>query len=258
MDLFSELLVDARSGREAYLVTLIGVPSDGQTACLGQNVLIYPDGSTKGEVGDARLTAQLRKHVLSLNPQEPLRFQLPQIPDLDFLCDCLELPQRAVIFGGGHISQPLAEFLSLVGYEVAVVDDRPDFANSARFPRATNVLCCAFADSYGQLPIYRTTAVIIVTRGHRHDLDCLRQMLKSDAFYLGMIGSRAKVGAVFEALRQEGASPDLLRRVYAPIGLDIHAKTPAEIALSITAEIVSVAKGGSCQPLSSLRGGMVR
>lgn len=257
MDLFSELLADARQGRIVHIVTLIGTPP-GETDLLGQNLLVYPDGSIKGRLVDENITGLVRDRLLNQKPAGAECFELPEAPGLDFFCDSLELPQRAVIFGGGHVSQPLVEFLARVGYEVTIVDDRPDFANAARFPGAGRVLCCAFSDAYGQLAINRTTAVVIVTRGHRHDLECLRQVLGSDAFYLGMIGSRHKVATVFEALRQDGAEPEVLRRVHAPIGLDINAKTPAEIAVSITAEIMAVAKGGSCLPLSSLRGGMVR
>ena len=257
MDLFSELLEDARMGRIVHLVTLVGAPP-GEAGKLGQSLLVYPDGSVKGQLVDENITGRMRDHLMTLKPTGALRFQLPGVDGLDFFGDILELPQRAVIFGGGHVSQPLAEFLAKVDYEVTVVDDRPDFANEARFPGASRVLCCAFSDAYGQLTLTRTTAIVIVTRGHRHDLDCLRHVLRSDAFYLGMIGSRHKVATVFEALRGEDVGPEELRRVHAPIGLDIHAKTPAEIALSIAAEIVSVAKGGGCLPLSSLRGGMVR
>lgn len=257
MELFAELLQDARQGKMVYVVTVIGTPPE-TAVCLGQNLLVYEDGHSKGQVVDEATSNGVRHHVMSLRPEEPLRFELADNPGVEFFCDSLELPQRAVIFGGGHISQPLTELLAIVGYEVTVVDDRPDFANVARFPSASRVLCCQFSDSYAQLPILRTTAVIIVTRGHRHDLSCLRHMLGSDAFYLGMIGSRHKVATVLAALRQEGFADDILRTVHAPVGLDIHAQTPAEIALSIAAEIVSVAKGGSCLPLRSLKGGMYR
>lgn len=257
MELFSELIADARQGRSVYIATLIGTPPDAQTDW-GGSLLVYPDGSLKGRIVNEEISLRVRDFLLAMQPASPMKFDVEGLPGLAFFCDTLELPQRAVVFGGGHISQPLVEFLSMIGYEVSVVDDRPDFANAARFPGAKQVLCCAFEDSYEQLSIHRTTAVVIVTRGHRHDLECLRQVLGSEAFYIGMIGSRHKVATVFEALRQEGVGADALRKIHAPIGLDINGKTPPEIALSIAAEILSVAKGGSCQPLSNLRGGMVR
>ena len=257
MKLFSQLLQAAKENQEAAIVTLIKAPSE-LAEYIGHHILLYPDGSAKGCMIDEKITGTIRSFLAELKPGQPTRFVLPDLAGIEFFYDQLVLIQRAVVFGGGHISQPLVEFLFRVGYEVAIVDDRPDFANAARFPDARQVLCCSFADAFSRLNITRATAVVIVTRGHRHDLECLRYVLSTDAFYIGMIGSRHKVATVFEALRQEGVGTDTLKKVHAPIGLDINGKTPAEIALSITAEIVSVAKGGSCLPMSSMRGGMVR
>ena len=252
MNLFSELLKDAQSEQPVFIVTLIRGPSAFQE-CIGQQALIYPNNTAKGCIVNADLTAEILSYLSRTIWEKPKLFQLFGRPDFEFFWDRLSFQQQAVIFGGGHISQPLAEFLSMVGYSVAVVDDRPDFANTTRFPNAQKVICASFQDSFAQLDFTPSTAIVIVTRGHQHDLDCLRQALPSEAFYIGMIGSKRKVATVFESLRQDGAVPELLRRVRAPIGLDIHAQSPAEIALSIAAEIVSTAKGGSCQPLSAAR-----
>ena len=252
MNLFSELLKDAQSEQPVFIVTLVRSQSAFQE-CVGQQALIYSDGSAKGCIINAEVTTEILRHLTSAVWEKPKLFQLAGRPDFEFFWDRLSFQQQAVIFGGGHISQPLAEFLSMVGYSVTVVDDRPDFANSARFPTAQEVICTSFQDAFAQLEFTPATAIVIVTRGHQHDLECLRQALPSEAFYIGMIGSKHKVATVFEALRQDGAGPELLQRVRAPIGLDIHAQSPAEIALSIAAEIVSTAKGGTCQPLSATR-----
>jgi xanthine dehydrogenase accessory factor len=251
MDIFSHLLKDCSASQSVYLVTLVRTPPD-YPECIGQQALIYPGGASKGCIADAALTSEILRHLSNAAWERPQLFRLADRPGFEFFWDKLSLHQQAVIFGGGHISQPLAEMLSMIGYSVVVTDDRPDFANQARFPAAQRVLCDSFQNAFSQLDITPATAVVIVTRGHQHDLACLRQVMDSDAFYIGMIGSRRKVFTVFEALRQEGAMPQLLQRVRAPIGLDIHAQTPAEIALSIAAEIVASAKGGTCLPLHSV------
>ena len=254
MNLYSEMLQDAGQGLPVQVVTLIDAPSDWAD-CVGQQLLVYPDGISKGCIVDATLSEAVRFFLLAAQTEKPLRFNLPGYAEMEFFCDKLLLSQRTVIFGGGHISKPLVEFLAQVGYEVTVVDDRPDFANTARFPSARYVLCCSFVEAFSQLEISQNTAVVIVTRGHRHDLDCLRHVLQGNSFYIGMIGSKHKVASIFEALRQEGIGQEMLSKVHAPIGLDIHAQTPPEIALSIAAEVVAVAKGGTCLPLRKMQRG---
>jgi xanthine dehydrogenase accessory factor len=157
---------------------------------------------------------------------------------------------RAVVFGGGHISQPLVQLLLLLEFEVTVVDDRPEFANKARFPGAHQVICDNFHKVLKELTIYPDTAIIIVTRGHRYDMDCLRAVMHYKTRYLGMIGSRRRIREIVNVMREEGAPEDLEERLRAPIGLDIKAETPAEIAVSIVAEVITVFRGGSGLPLS--------
>ena len=255
MKLYSEMLQAAQKGLTVQIITLIKAPHE-LAEKIGEQILLYPDGDVKGCIIDSKLTGNIQDYLATKGANPILRFCLPEFNGLEFFCDTLLQIQRAVVLGGGHISQPLVEFLARVGYEVTVVDDRPDFANQARFPDARQVLCCSFVNAFSQFAMTRNTAVVIVTRGHQHDLECLRQVIAGDAFYIGMIGSKYKVATVIEALLRQGVDQDLLRRVHAPIGLDIHAQSPAEIALSIAAEIVSAAKGGSCLPLFSLRGGV--
>lgn len=146
---------------------------------------------------------------------------------------------RLIILGGGHIARPLAEFGSKVGFLVTVVDDRPMFANQDRFPEAEKVICESFEKSFEQLYLNESSFVVIVTRGHRHDYDCLKQVLKYKTAYTGMIGSKRRVKIVKEQLLQEGYPSELINKVNAPIGLDIGAVTPEEIAISIIAQVIS-------------------
>lgn len=145
---------------------------------------------------------------------------------------------RLIVLGGGHIAKPLVEFGSKCGFSVTVVDDRPSFANHQRFPDAEKVLCESFDRCFPLLNINRSAFVVIITRGHRHDLDCLRQVLKLDTAYTGMIGSRRRVRAAMEQLSTEGYEKGKLDAVRAPIGLDIGAQTPEEIAISILSEVI--------------------
>lgn len=151
---------------------------------------------------------------------------------------------KAIVFGGGHISQPLVQILGMLHFNVTVIDDRIEFANQARFPSAGKVICQNFTHVFDQIKIDQDTAVIIVTRGHRYDLDCLRATIGYDAKYWGMIGSKRRVKEILNLLREEGAPEEKLRRLRSPIGLAIKAETPEEIAVSIAAEVICVFRGG--------------
>lgn len=146
---------------------------------------------------------------------------------------------RLIIFGGGHIAKPLTEFGARVGFSVTVIDDRPSFANNARFPEAEKVICESFEKSFNLINLNMSAFVVIITRGHRHDLECLRQVLKYDTAYVGMIGSKLRVKSVKEQLLSESYSKEILQKVNAPIGLDIGAITPEEIAIAIIAQVIS-------------------
>lgn len=148
--------------------------------------------------------------------------------------------ERLIVLGGGHIALPLVEFAAKIGFSVTLIDDRPNFANSLRFPQAKQVICGAFDRAIHQLKIRDSDYVVIITRGHRHDQNCLEQLLKGhEPFYIGMIGSRRRVGVVKELLREAGFSFERLERVHTPIGLEIGAVTPEEIAISIAAELIA-------------------
>jgi len=150
------------------------------------------------------------------------------------------LPEsRLIILGGGHIAQPLCRLAAQLDFSVTVVDDRPEFANTTRFPEARQVICDSFAKAIEALEIRSTDYVCVITRGHRWDKDCLRQILKGQfPFYLGMIGSHRRVGGLMDVLAKEGYSTADLGRIHAPIGIRINATTPAEIAVSICAELI--------------------
>ncbi|MGN0987667.1 MAG: XdhC/CoxI family protein [Otoolea sp.] len=150
------------------------------------------------------------------------------------------IPQdRLILLGGGHISQPLCKMASMLDFDVTVVDDRPAFANTIRFPEAEKVVCDDFAKAIQELKLRGTDYVCVITRGHRWDGDCLRQILSGTLpSYLGMIGSSRRVAGLLGVLKEEGYEEAALSVIHAPIGLKIGALTPAEIAVSICAQLV--------------------
>ncbi len=160
-------------------------------------------------------------------------------------------PTELVIVGAGHLAQPLCTLGALLGLRVRVLDDRPEFATLERFPEAYEVRRVEFTDPFADGRLHPWSHVVLVTRGHRYDFECLRKVLQQETLpaYIGMIGSRRRVRATFEALLAEGFSRELLGQIRAPIGLDIGGQTPAEIAVSVAAEIVQAWRGGTGLPL---------
>lgn len=159
--------------------------------------------------------------------------------------------ERLVILGGGHVSWPLALFGAESGFSVIVVDDRPAFANRQRFPQAREVICESFERCFEKLQITPYDYVVVVTRGHRYDMDCLRQLLSgTEPAYIGMMGSGRRTVGVAALLEEEGFDKKRIERIHMPIGLSIGALTPAEIAVSIMAELIQVKRRTVQRPSS--------
>lgn len=160
--------------------------------------------------------------------------------DLEVILEPIRKPKFAIILGAGHVAQPTAHFAAQSGFRVAVLDDRSDFANKSRFPDAHEVRVLAdFENAFEDIYVDRDSFIIIITRGHLHDKVVLSQALRTDAGYIGMIGSRRKRDAILKQLVEEGFTQEDLNRVHSPIGLDIGAETPVEIAVSIVAELIA-------------------
>jgi xanthine dehydrogenase accessory factor len=189
--------------------------------------------------GNLPVPEELRQSFSSLNEPGLVRTQSGKL----YFIDPVRPRSSLVIFGGGHISLSLARMASEVHFGITVVDDREAFANSERFPAARRVLRTPFAEAFDRLSIHASSYLVIVTRGHLFDREVLRGALDTPAAYVGMIGSKRKIRTIFDSLEKEGFSRERLDAVYTPIGLDIGAKTPEEIALSITAELVRVRAG---------------
>lgn len=221
--LYTDICAELEAGRRAVLVN--AVRGDGQQARL------YTEAELAGEPADERaVLAQKAYRENALQVQETdggVVFAEPYVPE-----------PRLIVLGGGHIALPLVEFAAQCGFAVTVVDDRPAFANAERFPTAARVICDSFENALRDLALNQYSFVVVITRGHRHDTFCLREVLRHETAYVGMIGSKNRVRTVKEALLAEGMPQEALDRVCAPIGLKIGAVTPAEIAISILAEAI--------------------
>jgi xanthine dehydrogenase accessory factor len=246
----------AQTGGPPVLVaTVIAGPADA----IGAKLLLREDGSSLGSTGEAAVDGAVcdaareafRKRgvgSLLIRPDgTPLKRDEEGVYRL--MLEVFERPARLVIAGGGHIGKALSAVASLCGFRVTVVDDRPEYASAERFPEADQVLRGRFDEVLSGMPVDGSTYVVCVTRGHRHDEVSLRVTVGRGAAYVGMIGSRRRVKAVLQHLVEAGIDPEDAAAVHTPIGLDIGAQTPEEIAVSIMAEIIQVRRGGSGAPL---------
>jgi xanthine dehydrogenase accessory factor len=223
------------TGCNCQLITPL--PSDEQTAMPSQRCLLHSDGVCFGPVP---LPDNIRRNLMQQT--EGLRHaKVVPLDREEYFVEPCTVPTTLYLLGAGHVSQPTATLGSMVGFRTVVLDDREAFANRERFPEAAEVRALpSFGGCIAELPIDRNSYVVIVSRGHRHDQDLLRQALHTEAGYIGMIGSRGKRDKIYANLRAEGFSRQALDQVYSPIGLDIGAETPAEIAISIIGELVRV------------------
>ena len=248
--IFNKLLSVLTSGKVVNIFTIID-STDKNCSHIGEIMILQPDGTVDGYL-DKYILERILCIVRQSEWTKPVSIWIETQPGIKYriFWDRMVNKSRAIVLGGGHISQPLVQMLSLLDFAVTVVDDRPEFANQSRFPGADQVICDSFQLTLKNLTVDKETAVIIVTRGHRYDMDCLRAIMWSDVRYLGMIGSKRRIKEIINLLHEEGVPENLEARLKAPIGLDINAQTPAEIAISIAAEVVSAFRGGSCRPLS--------
>ena len=216
-------------------------------------MLVREDGSILGTVGGGRMESDVRESAMeSMKDEKPksLTFNMDQTPDdetglvcggsLQIFIEPLIPAPVLYIFGGGHVGQSLYKVAMLAGFDVVVADDREPFANRERFPDAREIHASDVNETLSKLAPSADSYIAIVTRGHRHDIRVLRWALNTPAYYIGMIGSGRKVLSLYQKLEAEGVARESLKRVFAPIGLEINAGTPEEIAISIVAELIAV------------------
>ncbi|HEY2382058.1 MAG TPA: XdhC/CoxI family protein [Terriglobia bacterium] len=262
VDIFDEIQRMRQSGRKAALATIVqirgSVPSF-QSA----KMLIRDDGSTMGSVGGGCVEAEVwaaAQDVLRDEKSKVMSFDLTDesMAESGLICGgkveifvepILPVP-RMVIFGAGHIATQVSKIASIAGFRTTIVDNRPVYANAERFPEAEAIYAESFEQAFEQIVPTDNTYVVIVTRGHQEDQNVLRWAVLTDARYIGMIGSKRKIRSIAEQLESEGISRERLERVYMPIGLDIGAVLPEEIAVAIVAEVIHIRRAGFKHPVS--------
>ena len=252
MDIYEEIVKLRQEGRRGAVATIVNVrgsiPSF-ETA----KMLVRDDGSIAGTIGGGCVEAevwQAAREVMETEKPRSLTFNLNQDPKydtglvcggtLDIFIEPVLPPALLYIFGAGHVSVNLYKVATSAGFEVTVVDDRETYANRERFPEAKEVIAEDFAQAMARLTPNESSYIVIVTRGHRDDMRVLRWAVQTQARYVGMIGSKRKTITIFRELVKEGVPEQLFERVHAPVGLDIGAITPEEIAVAITAELIAV------------------
>jgi len=237
------------AGAPAALVTVISA-SGSTPREAGARMLVHPDGSTAGTVGGGRLEAlSIRDAVKCLRDGASRKVVYDLKPDgtgmicmgrVEVFIDVRIRELGLLILGAGHVGQKLAELAAAAGIPCDVADDRAEFANRERFPGATRIRVERPDRAVKKAKPDARTYVVIVTRGHEGDQECLEASLKSGAAYIGMIGSKHKVPTIFKNLNRRGLHPEKDPRVHAPIGLDLGGKSPGAIAVSILAEVLKL------------------
>jgi len=249
-------------GERAALVTVVA--TEGSTPQkAGARMLVYGDGRIYGTIGGGCLEAEM-----SWRAREAIEASRPRLVSYDLTPDqagedglvCggrmqvfiepIEGTPVLCLFGAGHVAQPLARMAKACGFRVEVADDRVKFANAERFPDADLVLVDGFAAAAARMTLGPRSYAVVVTRGHKGDAEALEAALARGSRYVGLLGSRPKVVHIFTALEERGIAKQQLARINAPMGLEIGAQTPDEIAVSILAELIAVRRG---QELSSIR-----
>ena len=269
MDVFEEIVRIRRLGQRAALATIVhtngSIPSYEAS-----RMLIRDDGSILGTVGGGCVEAEVwaaAKEVIQSEHARKMTFNLNHEAGYDSGLICggtLEifvepiLPRPMLyIFGGGHISAAVASVAHQAGFSIGIVDDRDTFANVERFPMSAEIYT-SYEDAFEKIRPNSATYIVIVTRGHKDDMRVLSWAMETESrgfspCYIGMIGSKRKVASVYKALETAGISPGKFEHVHAPIGLDIGALTPEEIAVSITAELIAVRRHAAGLPHKSVK-----
>jgi xanthine dehydrogenase accessory factor len=264
MDVYDELMRLRRLGQKCALATIVQVRGS-IPSYQSAKLLVREDGSMTGTIGGGCVEAEVwnaARDVIETEKPRHLSFNLGQDAaydnglicggQLDVFVEPVIPPPRAIVFGAGHISKALAQVAGLAGFSTVVVDDRESFANRDRFPDVDEVIAGEYEEVFPRLDVTEICYLIIVTRGHRDDMRVLRWAVSTPARYIAMIGSKRKVISVIKELEKEGIARQDLERIYAPMGLDIGAISPEEIAISVAAEMIAIRRkpDSPWQPLS--------
>jgi xanthine dehydrogenase accessory factor len=252
VDIYEEVVQLRQAGRRGAVATIVNVRGSVPSFETAK-MLVRDDGSIVGTVGGGCVEAevwQAAREVMENERPRTLTFNLNQNPKydtglvcggtLDIFIEPVLPPASLYIFGAGHVALSLYKTAKMAGFDVNIVDDRDSYANRERFPDAKEVIAEDFDQAMARITPNETSYLVIVTRGHHDDMRVLRWAVQTQARYIGMIGSKRKTVVIFRELVKEGIPEQRFERVHAPVGLDIGSITPEEIAVAITAELISV------------------
>ena len=257
-DVTRELLGAINDKRMLVLATVVRA-AEGEGPAPARKLLVDEDQRVAGSLGDFHLDQRVVADALRAMDERKSHVEsyggangASAASTVDVFLEVVEPQPTLLVIGAGHIAVPIARMGKMLSFEVVVLDDREKFANRERFPDADQVIAADFGPTLAGMKITRAHYIVIITRGHQYDEESLMEVADSPAAYIGMIGSRRRVQAVRDNLADLGLDPTKLDRVRAPIGLEIGAETPEEIAVSIVAEIISVRRGGRGLPMSEI------
>ena len=245
---YAQEIDDAYAGGPSVALASLVKPARNGGPHTGAKLLVRDNGSTVGTLGDPGLDAdaEARARQLMLHG----RSDYVTAPNgAEYFIEAYTTPPQLVLCGGGHVSKAIAPLAATLGFRIFVTDDREEFANKDRFPEADATIAKKPEDAMAELPINANTFIVVVTRGHRYDNVALEAAAATPASYVGLMGSKRKTILIYEDLIRAGMSLDRIREIRSPIGLDIHARTPEEIAVSIMAEILMFRLGGTGVPM---------
>ncbi len=262
-DLAAALLRAAREGPALAACTVLS--SSDESASVGAKMLVGLEGAALGSIGGGALEAAVQKRAraaiaehlvaaLAFTPAGDLIQGRRAVEAADavveVLIEVVEPAAALLVVGGGHVGRAVGEVGALLGMEVAILDDREEYADPERFAYPCRVICGDFAAELARFPINANTYIVLVSRGHLVDELSLQQVVGRGAGYVGMIGSKRRTRTVLEHLAEAGVEREALERVFTPIGLDIGAETPEEIAVAVLGEIILLRRGGGALPMS--------
>ncbi len=234
-----------QGGAPVSLATVVSRPNKKK---LGEKILIREDGSTLGSLEDEKLLPEVIKigrKLATFGKNEIVQSQ----DGTEIYIEGFTTPPTLVIMGGGHVGRTVYNLALMLGFRIYVIDDRSEFSNKDRFPQAADTIVADFANGLDNVPINFNTFILIATRGHRFDDAATQSAIKTEARYIGLLGSKRKNLMIFRDLLKNGVSPERVKEINAPVGLNIGALTPEELAVSIMAEIIKCLRGGDGKPM---------
>lgn len=258
LGLFEKLSESIDMHQDVALITITNHP---ECTVIGTKFILQKNGEIYDENQfSKRLHAKLTEYCLPLLMEDKTKTIQIEFDGMRIECyvEVFPVPPHLIVAGAGHISETVAEVGKMLDFRVTVIDDRKDFANKKRFPQVDEVVCSSYTDFFRNVPITPKTYILLLTRGHKFDVVSLQELLKREenmlveerTIYIGMIGSRRRISGVFEQLKDEFTDHNFTN-MYSPVGLDIGAQTPAEIAISIMAEILKVKNDSSGNSLKN-------